>query len=265
MSESNLTVQVLVSTMNQSDKSLVDKMNIQTDAIIVNQCNEFGVDLQDHKGHAIQWLHFAERGVGLSRNNALMRSKADILLFADDDMVYYDEYASVVRELFSKNPDVDIVIFNIDEPTQTRRRNTKAHYTKKCGYGAARLAVRRQSVMMHGIFFNLSFGGGTQFSCGEDTLFLRECVKKGLKIYAVPQSIAVLTEERESTWFKGYTDKYFMDQGVLLKISGFLFVRLRALKKAYSDQKRYNKSWIYLYKLYLRGIQFVEQRQFLNS
>lgn len=52
------------------------------------------------------------------------------------------------------------------------------------------------------------------YSNGEDSLFLRDCLRAGLKIYAVPVCIG---EEilRESTWFHGFTEKFFMDRGVL--------------------------------------------------
>lgn len=62
--------------------------------------------------------------------------------------------------------------------------------------------------------FSLLFGGGAKYSNGEDSLFLKDCLKYGLKVYAVPIEIGA-ERERESTWFKGYTDKFFIDRGVL--------------------------------------------------
>ena len=43
---------------------------------------------------------------------------------------------------------------------------------------------------------------------------MRDCLKAGLKIYAVPVCIGEEIE-RESTWFHGYTEKFFTDRGVL--------------------------------------------------
>ena len=60
------------------------------------------------------------------------------------------------------------------------------------------------------------FGGGAKYSNGEDSLFIMECIKKGLKILALPISIG-REEERESTWFKGYNKKFFYDRGVLYR------------------------------------------------
>ena len=62
--------------------------------------------------------------------------------------------------------------------------------------------------------FSLLFGGGARYSNGEDSLFLHDCLKKGLHLYAGTDEIG---EEvyRESTWFKGYNEKFFTDRGVL--------------------------------------------------
>ena len=59
------------------------------------------------------------------------------------------------------------------------------------------------------------FGGGAKYSAGEDSIFLKSCLDNGLKIYAVPYALAFLNDDRPSTWFNGYTDKYFFDKGVL--------------------------------------------------
>lgn len=36
-----MDLQVLVSTMHQKDYSIIEKMNINSDAIIINQCDRF--------------------------------------------------------------------------------------------------------------------------------------------------------------------------------------------------------------------------------
>lgn len=76
-----MTLQVLVVTMHQTDHSLLEKMNIQSDAIVVNQCSRNEVEWFMYNGHQILWMSLNERGIGLSRNTALMRATADIILF----------------------------------------------------------------------------------------------------------------------------------------------------------------------------------------
>ena len=66
------------------------------------------------------------------------------------------------------------------------------------------------------------------YSCGEDTLFLKELIEKGLKLYKSPIRIASV-DMSDSTWFKGYNEKYFKDKGALIeaaypRISGLLAI-----------------------------------------
>ena len=101
---SSLSYQILVSTMKQTDFSIYSSMNLNSDAIIVNQGDK---NLYEHAlicDNDVLMYSFAERGVGLSRNSALMRASADILEFADDDMIFVDGYQELVIEEFEKHP-----------------------------------------------------------------------------------------------------------------------------------------------------------------
>lgn len=213
-----MRVQVLVATMNQAEHSLLDKMNIQSDVIVGNQCDYNSIEHFSYKEYSATYLNFCEKGVGLNRNNALMRADADICLFADDDMIYVDNYAQIIEENFEKYPDADVFVFNLKEENPTRYIIKKMHrirYHNYLRYGTARVAVKLENIRKHGIYFNQCFGGGTEHCHGEDNIFLTECLKAGLKIYALPITIASLTEERESTWNAGYDSKYIRDQGYL--------------------------------------------------
>ena len=64
------------------------------------------------------------------------------------------------------------------------------------------------------INFHRMFGGGTPFANGEVTIFLCDCVDRGLKVLTCPQTLGE-EHNNSSTWFAGYDDKYFHDRGVL--------------------------------------------------
>lgn len=245
-----MTIQVLVATMDQKDYSLPKKMNIKCDAIIGNQCNYNSIEEIVFNNHKIKYLNFAERGVGLNRNNALMRAEADICLFADDDMVYCDEYVEVVEEAFTLHPDADVIAFNLIEKVPNRytiKEDHKIRLYNFMRYGTARIAVKLSSIRKKGILFDLNFGGGTKHSHGEDTIFLSDCIRNGLNMYAVPSYIAILTEERESTWNKGYSDKFFYDQGCLYKRISPLLWKLLCLQDAIRHYDLYNQSIVSAY------------------
>ncbi len=253
---SAMKVQVLVATTNQNDHSLLEKMNISTDALVGNQCDFNGVENFDFKGNKITYLNFAEKGVGLNRNNTLMRARGDVLLFADDDLVYDEGYAEVLINAFEENPKADVIVFNLKEENSHRKQITKrgrVGYFNYLRYGTARIAVRLDPIRKKGIYFNQCFGGGTEHCHGEDNLFLNACLKNRLKIIALPITLATLTNERKSSWNTGYNEKYIKDQGVLYRTLSPKGWRLLCLQDALRRHKSYNKSFKDTYFLMIQG------------
>ena len=216
-----MKVQVLISTMHQTDHSLLDKMNIQSDAIVVNQCNRNGIEEFEYKGHQILWMSLKERGVGLSRNTALMRATADIILFADDDVVYDDGYEKTIVDCFEKYATTDMLIFRVestnkDRPTKKESRDHKLTWFNSMKYGAFRIAIRTAAIRKANVFYSLLFGGGAKYQAGEDTLFIQQCLKNKIKAVSVQKRIGIV-EQNQSTWFAGSNEKYFYDKGVLVR------------------------------------------------
>lgn len=213
-----MELQVLVAAVNADPHELAEKMNLQTDALIVNQCDRFAYEEWSRGDRKIRCFSMAERGVGLSRGTALMRSEGDICLFSDEDVRLEDGYETAVKKAFEENPDADVVLFNLKvDPSRATYHNTarrRVRWYNYGRYGLAAAAVRREAVIRGNIGFSLLFGGGAKYSNGEDSLFLRDCLKRGLHLYAEPANIGreIL---RESTWFRGYNEKFFFDRGVL--------------------------------------------------
>lgn len=243
-----MNIQVLVSTMDQEDYSLLDKMNIQTDAIVINQCDRNEVKEFNYKGNKIIWMSFNERGVGLSRNNGLMRATADICLMADDDMVYVDGYRGIVLRSFMDNQKADMIMFNVpihkkDGTTIIKvKKENRVRFLNSMKFGTVNIGFKRDSILKKNIFFSLLFGGGAKYCSGEDSLFISDTFKKGLKIYSITEVIANIAEN-ESTWFTGYNERYFFDRGALYEamakspLSFLLIIQFIIRKKnLYSNQ-----------------------------
>lgn len=251
-----MKIQVLVATMNQTDHSLLEKMNISSDVIVGNQCDKNEIENFEFNNYSVKWLSFNERGVGLNRNNALIRADADICLIADDDMVYYDNYCKIVEEAFSRHPDADIIIFNLEEKESSRYvipKDMKVNKLNYLRYGTARIAFKLKSIKNNGIYFNECFGGGTKYCHGEDNLFLTSCLNNKLKIYAVPEYIAQLKDDRDSTWNKGYDEKYLKDQGALYRAISRKHWRFLCLQDSLRRCGSYNRKWNDAYKLMKQG------------
>ena len=257
-----MKVQVLVATINQTDYSLLDKMNIQSDAIIGNQCDRNEVIDFEHHHRTVKWLSFCERGVGLNRNNTLMRATEDIVIFADDDVVYMDGYEDTIIKYYESHPDADVVIFNLKMKRGDHSffdRVTKEGRVRRFSatkYGTYCISARREKLRFANIYFHLDFGGGTKYSSGEDSVFLQDCCRKNLKVYATKEMIGAL-DHGESTWFTGYNDKYFFDKGILFAtlfpLAGSLLAFVHCIKKR-NKYKEYG--WKKGYRQMRKGIQF---------
>lgn len=240
--QSPLSVQVLVSAVGQDVRMLSEKMNIETDAVIVNQCGkydhcEFSPQREQEKKEKepteksciVRCFSMKERGVGLSRNTALLHADGDICLFSDEDIVLESGYAEAVRNAYLQYPDADMILFNVKvAPARRTYWNEQPKRIRWYNYGrypAYSISGRLDALQRANVHFSVLFGGGAKYSNGEDSLFLRDCLRAGLKIYALPVCIGE-EKERESTWFHGFTEKFFTDRGVLYH---YLYGRLAGI------------------------------------
>ena len=213
-----MKIEVLVATMGQKDLSLYSKMNIQCGAVIANQCEKWGYDTADCAYGDIRMLSSDTKGVGINRNLALALSDADIVLFADDDLVYYDGALSGVVDAFSELPCADVILFGMDmtrggEVFDRRRHPTKKlHWWNALHFGACRMAVRREAILKYNLHFSSLFGGGSLYGSGEDSLFLLDCFRAGLTVYSHRHILGACAKDH-STWFHGFDEKYLFDKG----------------------------------------------------
>lgn len=224
-------LQVLCATVGQEDFSLVRAMNIRTDVIFANQNGRNETREADFGAFRARIISTDTRGVGINRNLALMHSSGELCLLADDDVRYVDGYEAIVTQAFDANPQADVLIFNLyDDSSWAIPRRTRVRWYNFMRFGACRVAVRGAAVRRQGIFFNTCFGGGCLYQSGEDTLFLRDCLRSGLKIYGLPVYIAAMKYERPSTWFRGYDEKFFYDKGAVCAAISRPFARLLCLR-----------------------------------
>ncbi len=225
-----MKLELLISALMADPEKLVHCMNIASDAVLVNQCDENSErTITLDSGNEVRVFSCSQRGVGNSRNRALLESRNDILLFSDDDIVYENNLEEMILSEFEAHPEADGIFFNVEVDESRRTYHIDEFgpvpFRASGRYPTYSLAVRRSAVNKADIHFSTLFGGGAPYSCGEDSLFIMDAIKAGLKLFKSPVNIGreVL---RESTWFKGYTEKFFFDRGVLYH---FLYGKLAVL------------------------------------
>ncbi|MDY6143826.1 MAG: glycosyltransferase family A protein [Arcanobacterium sp.] len=232
-----MKVEHLISTMNFPGLELIENMVIREDCLVINQ-----VDHQEDVGQSSLPFHnatvriysFLEKGISLSRENALIRSHGDLLLFSDDDMRYIDNYSSIIINEFENNPHADVIVFDVTRENSNGRWIAPRHGAEKplsririwdaLQYGTTNIVVKRRSLLRHNIHFDQAFGNGIYGS--EDTLFIFDALKSGMKIYRSPITIAS-TDVGSSSWFSGYDLQYLLKAGAMFyRLSARLYPQI---------------------------------------
>ena len=208
--------QVLCATMQQKDFSLVRKMNIESDAVFANQCDETSYKCENRNGWKLEMISTLSRGSGNNRNISLICATADICLLADDDVTYYPNYKEKVMDVFRSLPDADMIIFNMDTDSTKRsvpkiNKNQKMRFWHRNPYGSVRVAFRLASQKKYNIWFSNILGAGAIYGSGEDSLFINDFRKKG-KVYLCKETLGKV-DFSQSSWFTGYDAKFFFNHG----------------------------------------------------
>lgn len=215
--------------------ALLSKMNIDSDCVIVNQCNKNNFEYIKYKNHRITIIYSDTRGLSKSRNIALQNAKADIVSIADDDMRYIDGYSEIILNAHITYSD-DIITFQVNDDKKYPK-NEKRITRFKCHANSVELTMKLDSIKNINISFNELFGSGSEyFHHGEEKIFYNDCLLKNKHIKYIPLKIASLIKgDRPSTWFTGYNKKLFMDKGALYyelyKYFGLFYIIQFAIRK----------------------------------
>lgn len=210
--------EILCVTMHQNDFSKLKEMNVHSDIVYANQCNHTSYEELCFDGeHTAKMISTQTRGVGINRNTALMYAEGEICLFADDDVVYCDDMEEKVVREFDNHPDADIFIFNLTTDDE-KRKQKQYKKTRRCTpwekmpWAGFRIAIRLNSVRKANIWFTTLFGGGCVFPSGEDSMWLLDAKRKGLRL-CVSEEVIGQVSFAASTWFTGHDESFFFGKG----------------------------------------------------
>lgn len=257
-------IEVLATTMYQSDFSKYSQMNLQTDAVLANQTDRNGYSETVINGCSVKLVSTDSRGLSRNRNIAMAHAnqKAEYILFSDDDLVFVDGYEQLVLDEFEKHPEAEAIKFNIHDLSQTRKISMrrieqfeKATRRNMSSSGVWGLVIKRDTLRKNNLHFHENFGTGADNYCGEDTIFLMEMLGKKVQMYRSPVDIAGI-DQTESSWFQGHNERYFTSAGMVLgaiyPVLSYLLV-IRSAWKAYR-RKDSGMSYMKILSCYYRGI-----------
>lgn len=139
--------------------------------------------------------HIPGKGVTKSRNNAIHLAEGEIGLFSDDDVIYTNQYFDNIINTFRENPELDVAIFKINTPEgePEYKKYPKSElklYKLPFSVSTVEIAFRIEKIKRNNLFFDERFGAGQQLIIGSDeSIFILDCMKKGLSVRFYPKYI----------------------------------------------------------------------------
>lgn len=218
----NVKIEVLMSAMHQENFDIAYKTKIQSDLLIINQCDKDDYAEIVVEGHLWRMISTTERGIAKSRQQAIDNANGDICLFCDDDEVLEDDYVETITKAYTELPKASAIVFNIK---RINYKMKKSYYSiakiRKApmyrGYSTQMLTIKPKHIKRQGIKMNEKFGSGSQWGGGEETLFEDDIRRAGLFMYEYPALIATIDYGDGSNWFFGYTEQYFYNLGAYVQ------------------------------------------------
>ena len=158
-----MRLEVLISCMNQTDLSIVEKSQLTGDVLIINQAETDGCVEVNHDNQCVRMITTKARGLSNSRNLAIHLSKGDICLLCDDDEVFETDYESTILKHFERLSEADIIAFDVtNKKTRLKSDIQRVRWLKSLRLSSVQLAFRRNRVIEKAILFDPNMGGAVE-------------------------------------------------------------------------------------------------------
>jgi glycosyltransferase involved in cell wall biosynthesis len=154
------------------------------------------------------------RGLSRNRNNAISLADGDIALIADDDVQYLPGTFEIIREAFENDNELAVACFKIKTPDgepEYKKYPVTSYILGKYRHHAissVEIAFKTSPVKKTGIRFDERFGlGSEKLTGGEETVFISDCIRAGLKVCYFPSYIVRHLYESTRTKYKRFDTK----------------------------------------------------------
>ena len=174
---------VLLSAMHLEDKSILDRLNITGNAIVINQCDKASDETIKEASRTVRFVSSKERGLSKSRNLAMSLAEDGICLYCDNDVKYRKDYESRIMSAYERHPDADIIVFFIRRPEREKpviEGDAPLGYLKSMKIFSPEISFKKESLSRVGLKMDEDFGAGARFGMGEENIFLFDAKRLGL-------------------------------------------------------------------------------------
>lgn len=254
-------IEILISTMNRSDFGFLKCMFLFSDFtnfnfVIVNQTTP-DKQLISHFEN-VKVINSFERGLSKSRNLAIANATRELLILTDDDVVFQPRFDSHIIKAFNSDSRRDGFRFEFLNGKGNFAKKYPKHFQKKLSQlqilntSSVELVFKRKSIQNVNLKFDEKFGLGTEFSLGEEAVFVSDAIKLGLKIGFFPE-VLVAHSHFTSGQKRAVSSQYYIQSAVFYRIYGKMYLFWIALK-IFFDLKNQKVQIVEIFKILKQAI-----------
>ena len=219
-------LEILVSTMNRNSLDFLIPMFpfchfSNFSILIVNQTEENKLLVSDFP--SIRVINSFEKGLSKSRNLALKNAIGKIVLIADDDVIYMNDFDTKIIQAYNQYDNKAVISFCIEKPNgllfKKYSPNAKKNLSLMELFNVLSIEISLNKLILDklGITFDENFGLGSEFQMGEEAVFLSDIKNKNQQIAFVP-SVIVIHSEISSTEKIDFSKRYYVQGAFLTKV-----------------------------------------------
>ena len=199
----NQDLEILVSTMNRNTLDFLIPMFpfchfSDFSILIVNQTEENKLLVSDFP--SIRVINSFEKGLSKSRNLALKNVIGKIVLIADDDVIYMNDFDTKIIQAYNQYDNKAVISFCIEKPNgllfKKYSPNAKKNLSLMELFNVLSIEISLNKLILDklGITFDENFGLGSEFQMGEEAIFLSDIKEQNQQVAFVPSVIAIHPE-----------------------------------------------------------------------
>jgi hypothetical protein len=219
-----MKIEILICTHNKSRQEVIEiaqKSHAVNHFLVADEVPGPESSEEIALGDVSSFTFFSTNKVGANakRNFLFDASTADVVMFGDDDICLQEGYESSVQKAFSESPNADAIRFNcasLNPDRPLKLINVERKITRKdvMSLPASGFFFRRSAIEKLHLRFDESIGPGTKVDHGDDTVFLYNCICKGMIIKQIPKTL-VTVEQSSSTWSSHSLEDKCYSHGVI--------------------------------------------------
>lgn len=166
------------------------------EVIVCSQDNHEAIDQSLRKLNLnVNHIKLNKKGLSFARNQALPYVNGNIVTFSDDDCWYKKDAFETINQFFIKN-NSDISCYQIYDAEQNQYyKSYNGNQIDNIPFrdifkkSSIEIFIKLENVTKEDLYFDESFGLGTNYPSGEENIFLLHLKKKKYKISYIPEVV----------------------------------------------------------------------------